>query len=90
MVDRIVNPQLRLGLTQSGLAALAAFAVVLLARGRQIHLERETVIALFRGLTQIMIIGSILVLVLHGPRWTSVIMVILSSMRWNGSEPLKI
>ncbi|MBV9179842.1 MAG: ABC transporter permease [Acidobacteria bacterium] len=80
VVDRIVNPQLRLGLTQSGLAALAAFAVVLLARGRQIHLERETVIALFRGLTQIMIIGSILVLVLHGPRWTSVIILAAMTM----------
>ena len=78
MFDRILNGQLRLGLTQSGLAALAAIAVVLLARRRQIHLERETLIALVRGLTQIMIIGSILVLMLRGPRWTS--LMILAAM----------
>lgn len=64
--------QLVLGLTQAAVAAVAALAVMVLARGRRIHLERETVIALIRGLAQIMIVGSLLVLMLRGPRWTSV------------------
>ena len=65
------NP-LALGLVQAAAAAVAALVVVLLARRRQIHLETETSIALLRGLAQIVAVGSILVLLLRGPRWTSV------------------
>jgi putative ABC transport system permease protein len=43
-----------------------------LARLREIHLERETVVALVRGIVQITAIGSILVALLRGPSWTSV------------------
>ena len=74
MLDKFLSSSIRLGLTQSGFAALAALAVVVLARRRRIHLERETLMALIRGLTQIMIIGSILVVMLRAPRWTSMIM----------------
>ena len=45
--------------------------VVLLARKRGIHLERETLIAMVRGIVQIVAVGSILLLLLRGPRWTS-------------------
>ncbi len=65
------NP-LSLGFAQAGAAALAALVVVLLARGRQIHLEGEILIAMIRGLVQIIAVGSILFLLLGGPRWTSV------------------
>jgi putative ABC transport system permease protein len=61
-----------LGLAQAGLAAAAAIVVMLLARRRQIHIERETLIALIRGLAQIMIAGSILVLLMRAPCWTSI------------------
>jgi putative ABC transport system permease protein len=72
MLKLIFHNQLGLGLAQAGIAALAAMAVVLLARKRSIHLESETVIAMVRGLVQIVAVGSILVLLLRGPRWTSV------------------
>lgn len=74
MFDRILNNQIKHGLTQSAIAALAAIAVVALARRREIHLERETLLALSRGLIQVVIIGSFLVLMLRGPRWTSILM----------------
>jgi putative ABC transport system permease protein len=63
------NP-LQLVLAQAALAAVSAMAVVLLARKRGIHLEGETLIAMVRGLVQIIAVGSILVLLLRGPRWT--------------------
>ena len=72
MLNGMFRNQLMLGLAQAGLAAVAAIVVMLVARRRHIHIERETLIALVRGLAQIMIAGSILVLLLRGPRWSSV------------------
>lgn len=74
MLNKFLNSSVRLGLTQSGFAALATVAVVVMARRRRIHLERETLVALIRGLTQIIIIGSILVMMLRAPGWTSIIL----------------
>jgi len=64
--------QLALGCAQAVVAALLALAVMLLARQKQIHLERETTVALVRGIIQITAVGSILVLLLRRPAWTSV------------------
>lgn len=61
----------QLGLAQALVAALAAGLVVLLARRRGIHLEREAGVAMVRGLVQIVAVGSILVFLLRGPRWTA-------------------
>jgi putative ABC transport system permease protein len=66
--------QTMVGLTQAAIAALAAFAVVLVGRTRRIHLEKDTSIALVRGLVQIVVVGSVLVALLRGPRWTSALM----------------
>lgn len=66
------NSQLSLGLAQAGVAALTALVVVLLARKRQIHLEKDAIIAMLRAIVQIVAVGSILLLLLRGPRWTSV------------------
>lgn len=72
MLNRIITDQLYLGLAQSAAAALLALAVVLLARLRRVHLEGEAVVALVRGLLQIVAVGSVLVMLLRGPQWTSV------------------
>jgi putative ABC transport system permease protein len=70
MLNRLFKDQLQLGLAQALAAAILAYGVVLLARRRKIHLERESAIALVRGLVQIMAVGSVLVLLLKAPRWT--------------------
>ena len=72
MLKAWVSDPLLLGLAQAGLAAAAAFAVVLLARRRKIHVEAETAIAVVRGLVQICVVGSALVLMMRGPRWLGV------------------
>src|ERR1700738_3572966 len=71
MLRLFFHTQLQLGFAQAAVAALAALAVVLLARRRQIHLEGETLIAMVRGLVQIIAVGSVLVVLLGAPRWTS-------------------
>jgi putative ABC transport system permease protein len=71
MLKGMFTSQLALGLAQSAIVALLAMAVALAARKRGIHVQRETAVALFRGFIQIAAIGSMLVLLLRGPRWTA-------------------
>ncbi len=61
-----------LGLFQAAVAAGLAAFVMLLARKRNIHIESDLAIALLRGILQIAAVGSILVLLLHGPWWTAI------------------
>jgi putative ABC transport system permease protein len=74
MLHEHFDHQAVLGLVQAGIAAMAALIVVLLARTRQIHLEKDTSIALVRGLVQIIAVGSVLAILLRGPRWTAGLM----------------
>ena len=71
MLRLFFHSQLQLGFAQATVAALAALFVIVLARRRRIHLEGETLIAMVRGLVQIIAVGSILVILLRAPRWTS-------------------
>jgi putative ABC transport system permease protein len=72
VLKTLFHDPLQLGLAQAAAAALAALFVVLLARRRGIHLEKELVVAMVRGLVQIVAVGSILLLLLRAPNWTSV------------------
>ncbi|HEY3928637.1 MAG TPA: ABC transporter permease [Candidatus Koribacter sp.] len=69
-----IDHQAVIGLTQAGIAGAAAIAVVLLAGMKKIHLEKDISIALVRGLVQIVAVGSVLAILLKGPRWTSGLM----------------
>jgi putative ABC transport system permease protein len=72
VLKTLFHSELALGLAQAAIAAVMALAVVLLARRRNIHLEADASIALLRGIVQIVVVGSILVLLLKAPRWSSV------------------
>ena len=74
MLRTLISGQLQLGLAQAAVAAVAALLVVLLARKRGIHLESDAVVAMVRGIVQIVAVGSILLLLLRGPRWTCVLL----------------
>lgn len=77
MLDALFHDKLALGLAQAAVAAAAAGAVVLLARRRAIHLEQELAVALARGLVQIVAVGAVLSLLLGGPAWTSVLLLVV-------------
>src|SRR5258708_1284359 len=72
VLKTIFHGQLQLGLAQAAVAALAALAVVIVAGRRGIHLEKDLAVAMVRGLVQIIAVGSILLLLLRAPSWTSV------------------
>ncbi|UCC84941.1 MAG: ABC transporter permease [Gemmatimonadota bacterium] len=71
MLSGFFADTLQLGIAQAVISAVLALAIVYLARRNEIHLERETAVALVRGFVQIVAVGSILVLVFRGPSWTS-------------------
>jgi putative ABC transport system permease protein len=72
MLNQFFSNQIYLGIAQAAVAGLLALGFMWLARWREIHLEREISISLLRGLVQIVAVGSVLVLLLQGPAWTSV------------------
>jgi putative ABC transport system permease protein len=72
MLSSFFVDTLQLGVAQAVISAVLALAIVYIARRYEIHLERETAVALVRGFVQIVAVGSILVLVFRGPSWTSV------------------
>lgn len=76
MAASLLSGALLRGLIQAGAAALLALAVLLLARWQAIALERETLTALARGIVQIVAVGSVLGLLLGGPDWTGVLLLL--------------
>ena len=72
MLRSLFHSQITLGLAQAAIASALALVVILLARRRNIHLESDTAVALVRGIVQIVVLGSVLVLLLKAPRWSSI------------------
>jgi putative ABC transport system permease protein len=73
MLNQLFSSQIYLGIAQAFIAFLLALVVMLVARWSAIRLEREIIVALLRGIVQIVAVGSVLGLLLGGPRWSSVI-----------------
>jgi putative ABC transport system permease protein len=69
MLNQLFHNPIALRSAQAAGAAIVALAVAFLARGRGIHLERETVVALIRGVVQIIVV--VLTVVLGGAQWFS-------------------
>src|SRR5438045_5180723 len=78
MLKQLFPNQVALGFAQAGVTAVLAMIIGFAARKRGIHVELETLIALGRGLAQIVSVGFVLFFMLKGPQWTSAF--ILSSM----------
>ena len=78
MLENYFTETINLGIAQAVVTIILVLVVLLIARWQQIHLEKETLISLARGLIQIVAVGSVLLLVLQGPLWVGVL--ILSGM----------
>jgi putative ABC transport system permease protein len=76
MLEQFFSEGLPLGLAQAAVTFVAALAVAILARRWEIHLERETLVALVRGVVQVVAIGSILLLVFQGPGWLGILVLL--------------
>jgi putative ABC transport system permease protein len=72
----MLSAEILSGLGQALIAGMLVMGVTLLARTRAIHMEREVLVALLRGILQIVAVGSILVLVLQGPGFTSILILL--------------
>jgi putative ABC transport system permease protein len=72
MLDQLFQDPRGLGMAQAAITTILALGVMLLARRQNIHLERETIIALLRGFVQVVAVGSILLLLLRAPGWVSI------------------
>jgi UDP-glucose/iron transport system permease protein len=65
------HSQIALGLWQAVVVCILALGVALLGSWRRLELERETAVALVRGLGQMLAVGLILVWLLRGAAWWS-------------------
>src|SRR5215472_1133869 len=72
MLTLLFPTQPQLGYPQAAIAGVAALAVVLMAPTRKIHLEPEALVAMIRGIIQMVAVGSLLLWLLWGPGWTSI------------------
>ena len=77
MLNQWFSDPISLGIAQALCAGLFALGVALVARRSGIHLERETIVSLARGLVQIVIIGFVLIYVFGGDQWLSVAILLL-------------
>ena len=71
MLDQLFQDPRSLAMAQAAVAIVLAMGVILLARRWDIHLERETIVALIRGLVQVVAVGSVLLVLLQAPAWIS-------------------
>lgn len=71
MLQQLFSNPIELSAVQAICAAIGALIVAYFAHRRGINLGRDTVIALLRGIVQIIIVGFILGFVLTGDQWLS-------------------
>jgi putative ABC transport system permease protein len=76
MLNHFFHTQLTLGIAECLVAAMLSFGVLLLVRRRGVDLLSELPLAQLRGIAQILAVGAILEWMLHGPQWTSVLVLV--------------
>ncbi len=73
MIDHFFHTQLARGVAECVVAVLISFVVLLLVRRRGVDLLGELPLAQLRGMAQILLVGAVLAWMLHGPQWTSLL-----------------
>jgi putative ABC transport system permease protein len=72
MINQLFHSPAAVAAAQAAVAFILALFTVLLARQQGIHLESESLVALVRGLVQMVAVGLVLVALLDAPLWTSI------------------
>ncbi len=72
MINQLFHNPAAAAAAQAAVAFILALFTVLVARQQGIHVETESVIALVRGLVQMVAVGLVLVALLGAPLWTSI------------------
>ncbi len=72
MLKLLFHTQLSLGLAQALTVAITALIVAWFSRRRGAKIGGEIPFALLRGLVQILLVGALLALLMRGPWWTSI------------------
>ncbi len=67
MLSHFIQDPIQLAAAQALLAGLMALVMMLVAGWYGIHLEREILIAMARGLVQVVAVGAIILLIFQGP-----------------------
>jgi putative ABC transport system permease protein len=75
LMQRLGN-DVAVGIMEALGAIALCFAVVLFCRRFAVHVEREAVISLVRGLVQMVIVGMVLALLLHGSGLVSILILL--------------
>ncbi|HVJ07719.1 MAG TPA: iron export ABC transporter permease subunit FetB [Acidisarcina sp.] len=73
MLSHFFHSQLGLGAAECIAAAVIALLAMVLARRRGVDMLGDLPLALLRGIAQVVAVGAILAALLHGPQWTSLI-----------------
>ncbi len=77
MLNSLFSDPISLGIAQASITMLLALGVMLVARKESLHIEKEVMVALVRGVVQITAVGSVLLVLLKSPAWTSLIILSL-------------
>jgi putative ABC transport system permease protein len=76
MLNNLFSNQIVLGFVQVAIAFVLALLVVLIANRRGIHIEKEVLVSLLRGIVQITVVGSLLLALLKSPTWAGIIILL--------------
>lgn len=76
MLRFFFHSELSLGLAQAATVAATALIVAWLSTRRGARIGREIPFALLRGLVQILLIGALLAILMRGPWWSSILLLL--------------
>ncbi len=75
-----LNSDIAMGMTQAAGAIVLCAVVVLLCRRFAVHVERETAISVVRGLVQMVFVGMVLAVLLHGTLLVGVLILLTMTL----------
>jgi putative ABC transport system permease protein len=76
MLNNLFSSQITLGFVQAAIAFVLALLVVMVANQRGIHIEKEVLVSLLRGIVQITVVGSLLLALLKSPTWAGILILL--------------